>query len=220
VLTGDDGAFKFPAVKGAHYRVHASSAGRGEKTIDAEPGEPLRVQLEGGSLVGIVEGAPEELSITLSGTMYRTETFFHTGGRFDLEDLRPGHYSISIDSEAGHVDLEHDVADGPAETLDVTLDPVFTLSGRVVKGDNHAPVEGAHVQLRLGSTRLPDDSDGAVTDASGHFTVRRAHRGAAEVRVTLPGDGNRWMEASVSGPELDDLVIPDDQPVIYEESTE
>jgi protocatechuate 3,4-dioxygenase beta subunit len=220
VLTGDDGAFKFPAVKGAHYRVHASSAGRGEKMIDAEPGEPLRIQLEGGSLVGIVEGAPAELSITLSGTMYRTETFFHTGGRFALEDLRPGHYSISIDSEAGHVDLEHDVVDGPAEPLDVTLDPVFTLTGRVVKGDNRAPVEGAHVQLRLGSTRLPDDSDGALTDAGGHFTIRRAHRGAAEVRVTPPGDSNRWMEASVSGPELDDLVIPDDQPVQYDDESE
>jgi protocatechuate 3,4-dioxygenase beta subunit len=220
VLTGDNGAFKFPAVKGAHYKVHASAPGRGERYVDADASEPLKIQLEAGALVGIVHGAPEELSIMMTGASYRTETFFHTGGRFSLQDLRPGHYNISIDSESGHLDLDREVADGPAEPLDLTLDPVFTLTGRVVKGDNHAPVEGAHVQLRIGGTRMPDDGDGAVTDATGRFTIKRARKGTAEVRITVAADGNRWMEATVSGPELDDLVIPSDQPVqqYYDES--
>lgn len=220
VLTGDDGKFRFPAIKGARYRVHASAPGRGERFVDVESDEPLKIQLEAGSLAGIVHGAPEELSITISGASYRSETFFHTGGRFSLEDLRPGHYNISIDSEAGHLDLDREVADGPGEPLDLTLDPVFTLTGRIVRGDGHAPVEGARVQLRIGGTRLPDDGDGALTDATGRFTVRRARKGAAEVRLSLPGEGNRWMEAPVNGPELDDLVIPADQPVQYYDESE
>ena len=216
VLTSDDGAFRFAAVKGARYRIHASAAGRGEKYVDVESDEPLRIELESGGLTGVVRGNPEELSITLGGASYRTETFFHTGGRFSLEDLRPGHYTISIDSESGHLDLERDVADGPAEPLDLTLDPVFTLTGRVVRADTHAPVEGVHVQLRVGQTRLPDDGDGAVTDASGHFTVRRAHKGLAEVRMTVPNEMTRWQDASITGPELEDFQISSDQPVQYE----
>ena len=98
VLTGDDGAFRFPAVKNARYRVHAYVAGRGEKYEDAEAGDKLEVKLESGELSGIVRGAPEELTVQLTGTAYRTETFFHTGGRFALHDLRqhvlPAHAGV------------------------------------------------------------------------------------------------------------------------------
>jgi hypothetical protein len=210
VLTGDDGAFRFPAVKNARYRVHAYVAGRGEKYEDAEAGDKLEVKLESGELAGIVRGAPEELTVQLTGTAYRTETFFHTGGRFALHDLRPGVYDVVFDTESGHAErMSLQVVDGTNDPLDIELDPVFTLTGRVVRGDTHAPVAGVDVLMRVGYSRFPDSGE-VVTDAAGGFTIKRARKGQAEIRLALP-DSNQWLQREITGPDIGDLELPSEQ---------
>jgi protocatechuate 3,4-dioxygenase beta subunit len=213
VLTGDDGRFRFAATQGASYHLHASAAGRGERLLDVKPGDPVEVMLESAAITGIVEGAPGELSITLSGPLSRTESFFHTGGRFALHDLRSGRYHLTFDSESGHTEL--DVDDSPAP-LDITLEPVFTLSGQLVHA-SHAPIVGVHVQMSMNGQRI-QDGEGALTDPTGHFIVRRARKGTAELRLIGGDVGNRWLEQEITGPQLD--LVLDDTPAIDEDSRE
>jgi hypothetical protein len=208
VLTGDDGAFRFPAVKNARYRVHAYVAGRGEKYEDAEAGDKLEVKLESGEISGIVRGAPEELTVQITGTGYRTETFFHTGGRFALHDLRPGAYDVVFDTESGHAErMSFQVVDGANDPLDIELEPVFTLTGRVVRSDTHAPVSGVDVLMRVGYSRFPDSGE-VLTDAAGRFTLKRAHKGSAEVRLASPDLGNQWLQLPINGPDMGDIEMP------------
>jgi hypothetical protein len=206
-LTGDDGAFRFPAVRGARYRIHAYAAGRGEAIVEGEPGEPLRVQLANTEITGVVRGSPDELTISISGQMWRTETFFRTGGVFTLHDLRPGSYNVVFDTADGHAERTIELGDTPAAPLDITLDPVFTLTGRIVNGETHAGVGGADVQLRMGSQTLPDNGGSVTTDAAGRFTIKRAHPGHANVRITGETISSVWTDANITGPSLDDLVV-------------
>ncbi len=216
-LTGDDGAFRFPAVRGARYRLRVSSAGHGDANVDVEPGEPVTVKLQELAIAGIVRGAPDELTVTVSGQMYRTASFFHTGGRFAIHDLVPGRYTVTFDSPNGRTETTVDLGDGPADPLDITLDQVFTLTGRVVDA-NHAPLAGAKVQLRVGNHVMPDDGDGAITDGNGRFTVKRATPGTASVRVMTSTGPTIWLETAITGPTLaDDLVA---EPPHYDEVDE
>ena len=193
--TGQFGAFVL------RYRIRATSAGRVEANFDVEPGEPITVKLQELAIAGVVRGAPDELTVTVSGQMYRTASFFRSGGRFAIHDLVPGRYNVTFDSPSGHYETAVDLSEGPADPLDVTLDAVFTLTGRVVDG-SHAPVAGAKVQLRIGNHTMPDDGDGAVTDGNGQFTVKRASPGTASVRVTPASGQTLWLEATVTGPTL------------------
>ena len=206
VLTGDDGVFRFPAVRGVHYHLRVSSAGRGDASVDVEPGEPVTVKLQELAITGIVRGAPEELTVMVSGQMYRTASFFHAGGKFAIHDLVPGRYNVSIDSPSGHYETTLDLGDAPPEPLDITLDPVYTLTGRVVDS-NHAPIADAKVQLRVGYHTIPDDGDGAVTDGNGRFTVRRAHAGTASVRVMMSSGQTIWTETSIAGATLAEDIV-------------
>ncbi|MBV8761462.1 MAG: carboxypeptidase regulatory-like domain-containing protein [Deltaproteobacteria bacterium] len=216
-LTGDTGAFRFPAVRGVRYRLRVSSAGRGDANVDVEAGDPITVKLQELAIAGIVRGAPDELTVTVSGTMYRTASFFRSGGKFAIHDLVPGRYTVTFDSPSGHTEKTVDLTDGPADPLDITLDNVFVLTGRVVDGQ-HNPVAGAKIQLRIGYHTMPDDGDGAVTDGNGRFTIKRAHAGTASVRVLMASGQTLWLETTVAGATLaDDLVA---EPPHYNEPDE
>ena len=216
-LTGDTGAFRFPAIRGARYRLRATSAGRGEANLDVEPGEPVTVKLQELEIAGIVRGAPDELTITVSGQMYRTASFFRTGGKFAIHDLVPGRYNVTFDAPTGHYETSVDLSDGAADPLDITLDAVFTLTGRIVDG-SHNPLAGAKVQLRIGNHTMPDDGDGALTDGNGMFTIKRASPGTASVRVTPETGQTLWLEATVTGPTLAADIVA--EPPHYSESDE
>jgi protocatechuate 3,4-dioxygenase beta subunit len=208
ILTGDDGAFRFPAVKNARYRVHAYVAGRGEGFEDAEAGDKVQIKIEAGEITGIVRGAPEELTVQITGAAYRTETFFHTGGRFAIHDLRPGTYDVMFDTESGHAErTSFQVVDGASDPLDIELEPVFTLTGRVVRSDTHAPVTGVDVLMRVGYARFPESGE-VLTDGAGRFTIKRAHKGQAEVRLASPDLGNQWTQVSINGPDVGDVEMP------------
>jgi hypothetical protein len=101
--------------------------------------------------------------------------------------------------------------------MDIALDPVFTLTGRVVRGDTHAPVAGVDVQMRVGYSRFPDSGE-VTTDGAGRFTIRRAHAGQAEVRLYSPELGSQWVQRTITGADAGDLVMPaGDDPPIYED---
>ena len=68
----------------------------------------------------------------------------------------------------------------------------------------------------MGSQTLPDSGETVQTDASGRFTIKRAHPGSATVRVSPDSDNTLWLPATITGPTLDDLVVNPTPPPEYD----
>lgn len=108
----------------------------------------------------------------------RSESFFRTGGAWKLDDLPAGKYEIFADAPEGMATGKAVLADGrSAEGIALSLAPYATVHGQVVARDDGAPVPGIRVYVRStkeGFSFSPAASyEDVITDASGHFEVKR-----------------------------------------------
>src|SRR5262249_46479153 len=102
-----------------------------------------------------------------------------------VRDLPGGHLEITVETDGARKQIELDLSDGEHRTgLDVDLDDLVTLTGRVVEKGTTTPVAGVRLMVmsRRGGPRIGrGGAEPSVSDDSGRFTIRNVSRGALTV---------------------------------------
>jgi protocatechuate 3,4-dioxygenase beta subunit len=223
-LTGVDGAFTIGKLSPGKYTLRAYRKGGGEAVAEHVPaGGTARLQIKPtGSIEGTARrGAepPTELTVTVSDPLtglVRRERFFRTRGRFAVRDLPKGRLRIEVEAEGGQKEVEVELAEGEAKTgVDVELDAVVDITGRVVDRETAQPVPGmmmfaapARTSLSV-AFRITDTDGDHVTDEGGRFKIKNAPAGQVLLRG-VPKDFGRgdyafWMTARTVDPKRPDL---------------
>jgi len=198
-MTGTDGRFTLGKLSKGNYTVRASRRGGGEAYVEhiAVGASAQLVFKPTASLAGRVhrEGKePEELDIEVKDehTQFeRTEHFFRTAGSYAVHDLPAGSFTITAVAEHGQKQTTVSVGDGEQKTgVDIELDPLVTITGRIIELATHAPVPGIRMYAAAGKSGTSfqwgggdDEEQLNISDESGHFTIYNAPRGT----VTLTG---------------------------------
>lgn len=198
VLTSTEGTFTIEALSPGNYTLRAFRKGGGEAVAEHVPvgGTAKLTIVATGSIAGTVKraGKPiDELRIELADAatgFHRNETFFRTGGAFTLADLPKGAFTLTASTAGGKHQLELPLAEGEHKTgVEITLDELVTLTGRVVDMVTKQPIAGIRMMAKLGKSqgnfmiRSGDDDQPNVSGEDGRFTIEDAPRGA----VTLNG---------------------------------
>ena len=203
VLSGTDGAFAVTRLSPGKYTIRAYRKGGGEAVVEhVALGSTAKLVIKAtGSITGVAhrEGKQvQELRVEVVDAktgFHRNESFFRTGGAFELHDLPAGNFTLTASAEDGKKQLTVDLTDGQnKEGLDIVLDELVKLTGRIVDAQTKAPVPGFKVNAALAKSRgnfiFGETDDESVTDEQGRFTVVDAPRG----KITLTGFPKDFME--------------------------
>ncbi len=213
-ITDASGAWALGAVAAGRYRMSASASGflpgeRDAVELTAEAAnDALDLALSPGGVTlsgrvrdvtgGQVEGAWVTVA-PLTGvfglaTSQRTTTVSDADGKFSVQ-LEAGRYQVA----AWHPDYTRSqrsvtMADQPRE-LELTLDPMASIEGRVLSAADGSPVPGAEVSYaRVDAMALPNGSQrenvmplGRVeADAKGAFRITGLSSGAVLLHAAAP----------------------------------
>jgi protocatechuate 3,4-dioxygenase beta subunit len=192
VLTATDGSFTVTRLAPGTYTLRAYRKGGGEAIAEhVAIGATARLEIKHtGSIDGVATrdgGVPEEITVNLEDLKTgfdRSETFYQTAGHFVIHDLPAGHFHLTVSAEGGRKKVELDLADAEARTgVTVALEPLLTLTGRVVDLATKKPVAGMRMSAALAqggggsSFGWSDDERDNISDDAGRFTIKRAPRG-------------------------------------------
>jgi protocatechuate 3,4-dioxygenase beta subunit len=207
VLTGTDGAFTLPRLSPGSYTVRADRKGGGEAFVEhVAIGTTAKLVFKPtGELSGTVHregGEPQELDIQIKDEktdFSRSEHYFRTGGHYVIKDLPAGHFTITASAEHGQKQTTVDLGDGETKTgIDIELDPLITITGRIVEVGTQKPVAGMRMSASIGKSgggfmigAGEDDEQENVSDDTGRFAIQSAPRGT----VTLMGFPKDWSES-------------------------
>ncbi len=194
-LTSTDGSFKLGELSAGTYTVRAERKGGGEAVAEhvASGTSTSLVFKPTGEIDGVVHGAgtaPDELKISLHDNktgLMRDEEFFRTGGVFTIHDLPAGHFTITASAGGGKKQITLDLADGEHKKgVDIQLDALVTLTGRVVEFGTTTPVSGIFMTASMGASgeMLADPgtfSRDNTSDATGRFTIHNAPSGTIQL---------------------------------------
>jgi len=201
VLTDDEGRFEITGLRDGSYRLEAESArggARGEAK-DVQTGASATIRLQSlAALEGVVtyKGKPvENYALTARGPTRKRATVFDPEGRYRLERLESGSYSVAITATEGSVTGEVEVTSPDDARLDLAIVPWSSVEGTVVNAATGEPMPGLAV---LAFTNGPSDytelaksvlggSDGPKTDANGYFRVNKLAAGKGQA-VVLDGE--------------------------------
>ena len=204
-LVSTDGSFAIAKLSSGTYTVRAYRKGGGEAVAEhVAVGSTAKLEFKPtGSIEGTAHrdgGAPEELDIDVRDDktdFARHEHFFRTAGNFAIKDLPAGHFTITASAEGGKKQTTVDLSDGQHATgIDIQLDPLITITGRVVELGTEKPVAGMQMMAAMGKSGNggmewnEDDSRENISDDTGRFTIKNAPRGV----VTLTGFPKDWNE--------------------------
>jgi hypothetical protein len=206
VLTATDGTWAIPRLSPGSYTVRAYRKGGGEAVAEhVAVGTTAKLEFKPtGSIDGLVHrdgGAPEELDVDVRDEktdFSRHEHFFRTSGHYTVKDLPAGHFTITAAAEHGQKQTTIDLADGDNKTgVDIELDPLVTITGRVVDVTTKQPVAGIQMAAEIGKSgggmnfSSGDDERENVSDETGRFTIKNAPHGV----VTVMGFPKDWSES-------------------------
>jgi protocatechuate 3,4-dioxygenase beta subunit len=201
-LTAADGSFTVPRLAPGSYMLRAYRKGGGEAIAEhAAVGSTVKLQI---TTPGSIEGTARRAGVPLAGItvsvhnpqtwLSREEQFYETAGHFVVRDLPKGHLQITVETEGARKQLELDLADSEHKTVDVELDDLVTLTGRVVEKATTTPIAGVRMMAHLagGRSQPPGLDDSSVSDAGGRFTIRNVSRG----KLVVVGFSSSASEAS------------------------
>lgn len=203
VLTDANGNFVIDHLRERPYTLVAEgprAASRGEKA-GVKPGETTTIELQSlGALTGHVKlrGRPVT-SYDLRcrrGTADPNPIELHidaADGGYALDDLTPGHYQCGASTKAGNAAGEVDVASAAA-TLEVTLVPWATITGRAVSPLNGAPVPHLPAQAysysgaddQMAASAFYDGDKRPKSEANGRFTIDHVANGPGHISLWDP----------------------------------
>ena len=212
VLTDADGGFTIDNLTVGTYTVHARRKGGGEGFAEgvATESEAVITIESTGSLSGTVTasaGPPEEFTVTLrerESAVWRSDTFFRTGGAFSFDELSAGTYELTVEAGEGSAKVEESLGDGE-ERDDVKIELVgrVTVRGRLVDLDSGEPISGMRVHIGPSSGGMFFGGGGGerkeVSDANGEFEVANAPSGEVQLFISTQnwGGTNDYSGASM-----------------------
>ena len=195
VITSVDGTFTVAQLSPGMYTVRAYRKGGGEAVAEhvaLQTSAKLQIKPTG-SIEGTARraaGPPDEVTIAVSDRVTgfdRIEKFYMTGGHFLVRDLPEGHFQIAVTAAGARQQRELDLAEGEAKTgVDVTLEDLVTLTGRLVDYLTKQPVPGMQMfatdATNDGSFSFGGDDQANISDEAGAFTLKNAPRGKVILR--------------------------------------
>lgn len=191
VMVAPDGTFTAAHLPDAQFTVRAYRKPGGEVvTQPVATGANLTLQLlPAATITGLVHlggAALDKFEVELrdsdSNWQNHRDELYGSRGRFALHGVTAGHHHLAITSPSGGKIVDLDLAPGQTKDLDVEIDPMATVTGRVVEQDTGEPVAGVEVIPNLGYCKT------ATTDASGRFRVEVAARGEIAFSIMAPDD--------------------------------
>jgi protocatechuate 3,4-dioxygenase beta subunit len=201
VLSNVDGTFAITKLTAGKYTLRAYRKGGGEAVVEhVAVGSTTKLVIHAtGSISGVVhmKGTPPEkledieVGVADQKTGFdRSETFFRTAGVWSIHDLPAGHFTLTASSTNGKKQIEIDLAEGQnKDGVDLELDELVTLTGKVVDMQTKQPVAGMRMSAGLakggggGFSFMGGDEEAAnITDETGAFTIKDAPRGKLEIR--------------------------------------
>lgn len=219
--TGGGGEFVIRGLPDGAYRIwaarHSGGFGDwGQRGTAARTGDKdVRITLAApGSLAGKVvlagSTAPPRLVTVAVGVQMPSPA---TDGAFQLKDLSPGSYDVTIRGLEFAESIQHDVKIEPGKTTDlgtITVARGRTLAGRVVDKSG-APVAGANIKLGemlISAADASDQSEGldsltgvrsGVSDQDGAFILVGVPPKATNVMADHPDRGRSLAIAIAAG---------------------
>jgi hypothetical protein len=128
----------------------------------------------------------------------REERFYKTAGKFTIHDLPKGHFHLTVTADGGSKKIELDLSEGEQKTgVEVTLDALVTITGRIVELGTTKPVPGMRVFAQLATGGGFTISGGGeqdnynISDETGRFTVKRVPRG----QIAVQGMAKEWKNS-------------------------
>lgn len=197
VVTSTDGTFVVEHLSPGIYTVRAYRKGGGDAIAEhVALSTSARLQIKPtGSIEGTAHrggGGPpiDEMTVAVedrTAAIYRSETFYMTGGHFVLRDLPKGHFQLTVTAAGSRNHAELDLAEGETKTgISIELEELLTLTGHVVDFVTKAPVSGVRMFAMDvaggGSFSFGGDDQTNITDESGAFTIKNAPRGKLVIR--------------------------------------
>lgn len=236
VLTDEDGRFELDALaeQGA-YSVYASRKGGGEAIAEhVQTGSDVQLSIgETGVLAGVVRidggGFPQRFQVSVrdrAAGISDRDSFLQTDGKWQLANLPPGKFEVTVEATEGNAKTEVELAAG-AEVTDVelVLTPRVRLQGRLVDAVTGEPIPGLKVSVSAGGgfsfrgdMGKGDQPD--VSDAQGSFVIEDAPTGKVSILVSAPGFTNndygfnwipRRLAAEPRTQDLGDIELYKDQ---------
>jgi protocatechuate 3,4-dioxygenase beta subunit len=224
VVSGNDGEFELEGLVEDAFTIVAQRAGSGAgHTTGMRPGQPATVVLHPhGSITGRVEirdgASPDEFRIQLGGDdallgKSGILSFTHAEGRFQIDDLVAGDYTLAVLSAAGIGHAEVRVESGK-ETRDVIvrIEGHTTVRGRLIDLDSGQPAPGVPVSIADATFQRRRTG---TSKADGTFEIDEVP--AARVEIHAPWVAADpvpyvWMVPSVEV-ELQPLAVNDVPPI-------
>jgi hypothetical protein len=196
-LSEQDGTFVVENLEPGKYVVFAHRKGGGEATVeDVELGSEVELRIGATSmLAGVVvatgAASPDRFDVTVrddAAGVYVSDSFFRTAGRFEIRELPAGKYMLTVASQLGNAELEVELAAGQTrDDLELRLQPLVTLKGRVVDADSKAPLPDMVIKVgghASGWSKLFTVEPGKhLTDAEGRFELAQSPTGEIYLSV-------------------------------------
>ncbi len=183
IVTALDGTFELRKLEPGTYTVRAFRRGGGDAiaehvALGAKPTLQVKETASFEGVISLPSGAPSELTLHMRSAPYRHEQLFRTGGHYVLRDLPAGTYELDVTAPGGRSRFKVTVAAGEHRTgEDHVLEPLVTLTGKLVERGTRKPVAGLELSAQpAGGAQLYYDTldDRDTTTASGTFRILAA----------------------------------------------
>lgn len=208
VVSDADGVFEVGGLAPGAYAVRAHHTMFGEALAEGvAPGDTLRLQMRGvTSISGTARAkgpAPEALWVGLDhaqGHASYAERFFRTDGRWQIDGIPVGTYTVRVESVVGDATLPALELQPGNNTVDIELETRGSLSGVVVDLESGKPISGYHVNaetLRAGLMQDDWNSRVRTTDADGAFKLDEVPAGSITVAVWPPNFEDATFDAAI-----------------------
>jgi hypothetical protein len=164
-------AFQIVAVNGGRTGVAAAVAGQAEATVQLQPGGTLNGHLSSGAVDQFrVDLAISPSSPLAGGGPGSAQSLQFTGDRFQLRDVPGTSVHVVVTTQDGRSAAQDaTLAPGGEADIEVPLQPLATVTGRVVDSVTQAPISGVMLFADQPGQRGP-----TTTGADGSFTLQVA----------------------------------------------
>ena len=211
VLTDARGNFSIGGLRDGEYSLLAEAPGGAGRTKqrDIRPDATLRLEL---APLASVSGAVQASGMKVEGALVQvsgpvSRSGIVKNGRYEVERLDPGRYSIELTTLEGSASARFSVEAGERADVDLSVQALVRIRGRVVDSEGK-PIAGASIMLAGGPPQDPNAPEGEErveisisadsasehrTDDEGRFDIATP----AGMRVLVVTDGSMPMPIAI-----------------------